>query len=200
MELSVIHQFVVDCPGINSTDLILISADFFFFRQTWDNNLKGGTMRPQRIAIALPLEENLLEPLYEWGRTFDFSHVESVCLIHVVKKNITPLEFGLIESPDDRTFDNMVPTLENFLKGEAKKILPSDFSGGVTYEITKDFQPEEEIIDILKRVKATLIVVATRGKHGFEGFFHSSFTDYMVKFAPCDVFVVRPPETLKKSA
>ena len=157
-------------------------------------------MRPQRIAIALPLEENLLDPLYEWGRTFDFSHVESVCFIHVVKKNITPLEFGLIESPDDRTFDDMVPTLDKFMKDESRKILPADFTGDVKFEITKDFQPEEEIIDILKKINATLIVVATRGKHGFEGFFHSSFTDYMVKFAPCDVFVVRPPEAMRKSA
>lgn len=157
-------------------------------------------MRPQRIAIALPLEETLLDPLYEWGKKFDFGHVESVCFIHVVKKNITPLEFGLIESPDDQTFNDMVPTLDKFLKDEARKIIPVDFKGEVKFEITKDFHPEEEIIDILKKIDATLIVVATRGKHGFEGFFHSSFTDYMVKFAPCDVFVVRPPEELKRSA
>lgn len=60
------------------------------------------------------------------------------------------------------------------------------------FQVTKDFHPEEEVIEFLKNVNATLIVVATRGKHGFEGLFHSSFTDYMVKFAPCDVFVVRP--------
>lgn len=159
-------------------------------------------MRPQKIAIALPLDQSLLYPLYDWGKKFDFSHVESVHFIHVVKKNITPLEFGLIESPDDNTFQDMVPTLDKFLKDEAKKILPPDFKGKVHYEITKDFHPEEEIIDILKRIHASLIVVATRGKHGFEGLFHSSFTDYMVKFAPCDVFVVRPePEQeLRESA
>ncbi|MFP5385501.1 MAG: universal stress protein [Bacteriovoracia bacterium] len=149
-------------------------------------------MRPQKIAIALPLDQTLLHPLYDWGKKFDFSHVESVHFLHVVKKNITPLEFGLIESPDDNTFQEMIPTLDRFLKEEAGKIIPPDFKGKIQFEITKDFHPEEEIIDILKRIHATLIVVATRGKHGFEGLFHSSFTDYMVKFAPCDVFVVRP--------
>lgn len=149
-------------------------------------------MRPQRIVIAVPLEESLLEPLYEWGKKFDFSHVESIHLIHVVKKNITPLEFGLVESPDDATYKDMAPTIEKFLRDEAKKILPTDVKASVQFQVTKDFHPEEEVIDIIKNVGASLIVVATRGKHGFEGLFHSSFTDYMVKFAPCDVFVVRP--------
>lgn len=162
-------------------------------------------MRSQRIVVALPLEESLLTPLYEWGRKFDFSHVESVHFLHIVKKNITPLEFGLIETPDEETFHDMVPALEKFLRDEARKIIPSDFQGQTSFQLTRDFHPEEEVIDILKERRATLVVVATRGKHGFEGLFHSSFTDYMVKFAPCDVFVVRPEaknETakLKKTA
>lgn len=158
-------------------------------------------MRPQRIVIALPLEESLLGPLHDWGKKFDFSHVESVTFVHIVKKNITPLEFGLIESPDESTYQDMVPALDSFLKDEARKILPEDYRGTVSFEITKDFHPEEELIDLLKKFKATLIVVATRGKHGLDGFFHSSFTDYMIKFAPCDVFVVRPEgEQVRKTA
>lgn len=159
-------------------------------------------MRPQRIVVALPLEEELVRPLYEWGKNFDFSHVESVHFIHVVKKNITPLEFGLIETPDEGTFQDMVPTLEKFVQAEAKKILPEDFKGQVSMQLTKDFDPQEEVIDILKDRLATLIVVATRGKHGLDGLFHSSFTDYMIKYAPCDVFVVRPGDAkaVKRSA
>jgi nucleotide-binding universal stress UspA family protein len=157
-------------------------------------------MRSQRIVVALPIDDELLKPLYDWGKKFDFTHVESIHFLHVVKKNVTPLEFGLMESPDETTFTEMKPTLMKFLKDESQKILPKNFLGMVGYEITKDFHPEEEVIEFLKKVNATLIVVATRGKHGFKGLFHSSFTDYMVKFAPCDVFVVRPPEEVGKSA
>jgi nucleotide-binding universal stress UspA family protein len=160
-------------------------------------------MYSQRLVIALPLEDALLKPLHQWGGKFDFSHVQSIHILHVVKKNITPLEFGLVESPDEATYHQMVPTLEKFLKEEAEKIIPPDYSGELHFLVTKDFHPEEEVIDFLRNVNATLIVVATRGKHGFEGLFHSSFTDYMVKFAPCDVFVVRPEvktEELKRSA
>lgn len=149
-------------------------------------------MSHQSIAIALPIEEKLLMPLHHWGQRFDWSHVKQVHMIHVVKKNITPLEFGLVEMPDETTYQEMVPALQTYLRDEAKKIVPAGFKGEVHYHLTRDFSPEEEMIDTLKKLDVSLVVVSTRGKHGFEGLFHSSFTDQMVKFAPCDVYVVRP--------
>ena len=138
-------------------------------------------MSHQKIAIALPIEEKLLQPFYKWSDRFDWSHINVVHFIHVVKKNITPLEFGLVEMPD-----------EKFLRDEAQKIMPATYKGEVQFHLTRDFSPEEQMIDLLKKIKADLVVVSTRGKHGFSGLFHSSFTDQMVKFAPCDVYVVRP--------
>lgn len=149
-------------------------------------------MSHQKIAIALPVEDKLLTPLHHWGQRFDWSHVKEVHLIHVVKKNITPLEFGLVEMPDERTYQEMVPTLQRYLKDEAAKIIPAAYQGEVHYHLARDFSPEEEVIATLKNLGCSLVVVSTRGKHGFDGLFHSSFTDQMVKFAPCDVYVVRP--------
>lgn len=149
-------------------------------------------MSHANIAIALPVEEKLLGPLHEWGARFDWSHIKQVHLVHVVKKNIVPLEFGLVEMPDEKTYRGMEPTLFTYLKEEADKIVPKDFIGKVHFHLTRDFSPAEEVISILKKLETSLVVVATQGKHGFEGLFHSSFTDQMVKFAPCDVYVVRP--------
>jgi hypothetical protein len=73
------------------------------------------------MALAIPMEEELLEPFYTWRDHFDFQEVEHLHVIHVVKKNITPLEFGLMESPDERTFKEMAPTLKKFLQDEVKK-------------------------------------------------------------------------------
>jgi nucleotide-binding universal stress UspA family protein len=149
-------------------------------------------MTHQNIAIALPTEEKLLGPLYHWGERFDWSHVKEVHVVHVVKKNITPLEFGLVEMPDERTYQDMVPTLQTYMREEALKIIPPSYTGEVFFHLNRDFSPEDEMNDMLKKLNVSLVVVSTRGKHGFEALFHSSFTDQMVKFAPCDVYVVRP--------
>ena len=154
-------------------------------------------MDRQNLVVALSLEEQLLSPLYSWGKRFDFSHVVTVHFVHIVKKNITPLEFGLMEMPDDSTFRDMIPPLSKFLKEEAKKILPPDYKGETHFHISSHFDPEGELVDSLRRYRASLAVVSTHGRHGFEGLFHSSMTDHLVKFAPCDIYVVRP---IKQSA
>lgn len=51
---------------------------------------------------------------------------------------------------------------------------------------------EEKIISFLREVKADMVVVATRGKHGLEGFFNSSMADFLSKYSPCDVLVLKP--------
>lgn len=146
----------------------------------------------KKIAIALALEEKLLQPFYHWGERYDWTHIKEVHVIHVVKKNITPMEFALIEMPDEKTYHEMIPSLSQFLKDEAKKIIPTEFRGEVYFHLARDFSPEDEIVKILNKTKVSLLVVSTRGKHGFSGLFQSSFTDQMLKFSPCDVYVVRP--------
>lgn len=149
-------------------------------------------MQSQRIVVTLPLEEENLKALYDWGKKFDFTHVESILFLHIVKKSVSPLEFGLMESPDEKTFQDMIPTLTTFLNEESKKILPTSYQGQISFKVTSDFHPENEVIDILIEFHATLVIVATRGKIGIDALLHSSFTYQLVKHAPCDVFVVRP--------
>lgn len=149
-------------------------------------------MNYQNITIALSVEDELLQPLYRWGSAFDFSEVKTIQLIHIIKKHVAPIEFGLMESPDEATLREMIPTFKKFLENEGQKIIPSSFKGQINYEVKSDFHPNEKIIEYLQETKTELLVLSTRGKHGLDGFFHSSFTDYMTKFAPCDLFVVRP--------
>lgn len=48
------------------------------------------------------------------------------------------------------------------------------------------------IKDYLESEKADLAIIATRGKHGIAGLFSSSFAEYMVRYSPCDLHILRP--------
>lgn len=144
------------------------------------------------IAIALPLEEKLIAPLRQWGKKVDWLVVKHVHVIHVVKKSIAPYEFGLMEIPDAKTYEDMTPTLHEFLRAESRKIIAPEFKGEVSFHLSIDFHPEEEMVRMLKHLMPNLVVTATQGRHGFDGLFHGSFSEHLVRFAPCDVYVVRP--------
>ena len=75
------------------------------------------------------------------------------------------------------------------MKNLAKKMSINEEQA--TFSCFFETRREEKIVSFIKEKKADLIVTATRGKHGIEGLFSSSFTDYLCKFSPCDVLVMR---------
>lgn len=149
-------------------------------------------MNQINLALALSLDNKLLSPLYDWGKYFSWSNVKEVHIFHIIKKNVTPLEFGLVEMPDEKTLKSMIPTIEQFLKDEASKIIPKDCHAEPHYHVWGDFNPKEKAVDFLHQQEINLLVCSTRGIHGPRAIFQSSFADYMIKFAPCDVYIVRP--------
>lgn len=149
-------------------------------------------MKEAIVAIAISSEDDLLPTLTKWGERFDWTRVATVHFIHIVKKVVMPIEFAVTENPSMEMFLDMRPVLLKHLEEQQAKIVPGDFKGSCLYHVDCDFDPEEAMVDKLKQLRVSLVVVATHGRKGFNGLFHSSFAHHMIKFAPCDVYVVRP--------
>lgn len=145
----------------------------------------------QNIMIALPTEQELIDPFYDWAKRFDWEQVSHIDLVHIVKINISPLEFGLVEIPTHEAFLDMMPTLEDFLKSEARKIVPAHLLDKVSYLLESHYYPEDRIIELSKERGAGLVVVSTIQRQGLNSFFHHSFSEYLIKNGQCDVFVVK---------
>lgn len=112
-------------------------------------------------------------------------HFLHVFEIHMYNADLVPIIFPAeVQYPDIEA--SAVGILEN-LAGAMK--IPDE---RYTVKCYFSHSREEKIISYLKEVRADLVVVATRGKHGIEGFFNSSLADFLSKYSPCDVLVVRP--------
>lgn len=99
-------------------------------------------------------------------------------------------ELSVFNFPSDQQFDDIEKAILDVQKGIAEKILgPKELeqSKQVCYF---DANPKIKVRDYLKEQNADLVVTSVR-KHGVEGLFVSSFTDYMTQHAPCNVFVVK---------
>ena len=143
----------------------------------------------KNIVVCADLSQNSLDTLKTLHHNIVLEnanlHFLHVFEIHMYNADIVPVVF-----PTEVQYPDIEMSTLNILDKLAKDI-------GARSEQTHlkcffSHSREEKIISYLNEVHADLVIVATRGKHGIEGFFSSSLSDFLCKYSPCDVLVVRP--------
>ncbi len=66
-------------------------------------------------------------------------------------------------------------------------------SGFKCRSYTREGSPAEVIVNLAKRLRVSLIAIATHGSGGLARMLLGSVTDRVVRSAPCPVLTVRPP-------
>jgi nucleotide-binding universal stress UspA family protein len=135
------------------------------------------------------MEQQSLDTLKRVGSTLDLQnaivHIVTIVEIKIYNLELAPFvypsedQYAEIESSAKMMMNSLATTLG--LKQENIRI-------HCFFDSNRETRIKKYLID----EKADLVVSATRGKHGIDGFFSSSFTDYLCKFSPCDVLVMRP--------
>jgi nucleotide-binding universal stress UspA family protein len=143
----------------------------------------------KNIVVCADLNQQSLDTLKMLHRKLDLKdttlHFVHVFEIHMYNADIVPIIF-----PTEAQY----PEIEQSTLGILNK-LAADIGLKEEQFKSKCFfshSREEKIVNYLNEVTADLVVVATRGKHGIEGFFSSSLADFLSKYSPCDVLVMRP--------
>lgn len=143
----------------------------------------------KNIVICTDLNQNSLDTLKTLTRNLDLKeaivHIVHVFEIHMYNADIVPVIY-----PTEAQY----PEIEQSTLGILDK-LAHDLGAKEDQVQLKCFfshSREERISSYLNDVQADLVVVATRGKHGIQGFFSSSLADFLCKYSPCDVLVLRP--------
>jgi len=145
-----------------------------------------------KIAISTPLDGKPQETFLKLKNNPIFKDAE-VHFVHVFRVNYYFNEFSLYSYPMEDQFDEIEKSVVKSLTDLSGKI----FSGDVKPKEVKTTclfhqDTKEKVVEFLKSDDFDLVITATRGKHGIDGLFSSSFTDHLNKFSPCDVYVLRP--------
>lgn len=134
-----------------------------------------------KIIVCSPKDRHLQKQLWSMNKAY-FSTPCEVHFVHIFN--------GLLnEKISQETISAQI--IEN-LKEIGTNILSGIQGVKVEYHCLFDPYPKRKMVDYLKESKADLVITSTSDKHGIEGLFMSSFTDYLLKFSPCDVLAVRP--------
>lgn len=143
----------------------------------------------KNIVICADLREESLKRLRSLHEDIDLKHAK-VHIVHVFEIQYYVSEFTPYVYPTESQYSEM----ENSGKAILEK-LGADLGIPKENLVVQCFfskSREERIGEYLKSSNANLVVSATRGKHGIDGLFSSSLTDYLIKYSPCDILVLRP--------
>lgn len=142
----------------------------------------------KNIVICVDLTEESLKTLEKLQFKFNLNQ-SIVHLVHVFEIKRGMVEFTPVIYPSSDQYPEIENSVVDMLSSLSEKL---DLNPGqVKMKCFFNDSKESCLKDYLKEINADLVVLATRGKHGVSGFFASSLTDFLCKYAPCDIFVMR---------
>lgn len=143
----------------------------------------------KNYVLCASLEEESLVTLKKLKNDLDLSNA-SVHFVTVVEIRVYNSELSAFIYPVESQYKEIESSALVLLKNLAKELGVDEKKA--TFKCFFDHSPEARVKSYLEEVHADMVVTATRGKHGIAGFFSSSFTDFLCKYSPCDVLVLRP--------
>lgn len=145
-----------------------------------------------KVVICVTMNDESQKVLQDKLKGSPFIEGKELLFLHVFKKEIQGYYYPAYLYPNEEQQVEIKQSAEGIMNDLANKIRGN--TQNVRTLCLFDYDPKSKVIDTLRDEKPELVITATRGKHGIEGFFSSSFTDHLLKFSPCDVLALRPME------
>lgn len=142
----------------------------------------------KNYVLCTTLDNECLNSLKNIRHKVDLKNT-IVHIVTVVKLNIYHIDLSPYIYPTEIQYANMEMKAIDKMKDLGDSLgLDSD---KIVYKCFFEYDKKEIIKKYIEEVNADLVVVATRGKYGIPGLFSSSLADFLCKFSPCDIFVMR---------
>ena len=138
------------------------------------------TLTDQSLDLLKELKNS---PLLEGAR---------IHLIHCFEIQVYTNEFSPYIYPTEDKYPELTEAAKTVLQGVEDELKVGHPNTEFVKEVYFTQSPKQKMKEYLKEINADLVVVATRGKHGIEGLFTSSFAEFLVKYSPCDIHILRP--------
>jgi len=149
----------------------------------------------KNIVLFASLTDDSLSSLKRLKESSFFSQDCTIHLVHCFEIQTYTAEFSAYTYPTTAQYPEFEEGARNVLKVLEKNLSEKFNHLKFQTSILFSTDPKHKLTDYLKENKADLAIIATRGKHGIEGLFSSSFADHLIRYSSCDVHVLRPKES-----
>jgi len=141
----------------------------------------------RKIIVCMPMDEGHQKKIFEGLKDLAWLNESEIDFVHIFKQDSYPYMIPPTIYPSKEQKVEIKKTIEEIFEGLTKTL---DFKKKTVHCTFNDNQ-KIGVIDYLNENNADLAIVHTREKHGIANYFSSSFTEYLIKHAPCNVLVLR---------
>ena len=141
----------------------------------------------KKVVICMPLDEKLQKNIFEGIKNLAWLNESEVDFVHIFKQESFPYMMPPTVYPDQEQKAEIQKTIKEIFQGLTSEL---NFKNK-HFHVAFDESPKDGMTAYLKENNADLVITYTREKHGISGYFASSFTEFLVKHAPCNVLTLR---------
>ena len=145
----------------------------------------------KKIGVCVDLTDNSVAEIKKSLKEMDFTGVEELHLIHGFQRQIYVDNFFFTQFPFQDQLKEIINSVSDVLTTIQNELTNLPAQTTVFKEcLVSDF-PKKEIADYVKEHGIDQLVIATRSKSGVEGFFSSSFAEYMLRHVESELKILR---------
>lgn len=141
----------------------------------------------KKVIICMPMDEELQNEIFAGLKKLDWLNDSELDFVHMFKEESFPYMLPPTIYPDQDQKIEIRKTIEEIFIGLTKDLPYKN----MVHHCGFSESPKEGMVKYLKEHNADLAIAFTKEKHGLSGLFSSSFADYLVDHAPCNVLVLR---------
>ncbi len=141
----------------------------------------------KNVFVCLPMDENAQNEIAARLQRADWLKDSKVSFVHVFKEENYPYMVPPTIYPTEEQKVEIKKTIEEIFNNLLEKVPAKSKEALCLFHPN----PKEGMVEYIKKKSPDTVISFTKEKHGLRDYFHSSFTEYLIKHAPCDVLTIR---------
>lgn len=147
---------------------------------------------PNKVVIAVDFNKDTIHTLQSLHKMLPVLGNAEIHFVHVFEIIVYSFDLTSRVWPLPEEQSKVEADVLSRLAKLAEEIMPKGATNKLVYKCLFDMSAKERFCEYTKQEHAGMAVVATRGKKGIQGLFDSSFAQYLCKYSPASIFVLRP--------
>lgn len=145
----------------------------------------------KKVMVCFDLNKYCYDLFKSEFQNWKWEDTSEVHLVHCLAQQIYADNFLITPFPATEQLSEVEKSVLGVLNDFSTSAGLENGPGQVIKKFLVSSSPKSALVEYAKEQGIDKMWIGTRGLHGVKSIFHSSFAEYMVRHAPCEVRVLR---------